>query len=50
MMGLRVPGARAPRFIKRYADLRSVMLQAARAYATEVRDGEFPTAAHSFDS
>jgi 3-methyl-2-oxobutanoate hydroxymethyltransferase len=50
MMGLRVPGGRAPRFIKRYADLRSVMLDAARAYATEVREGAFPTSAHSFES
>lgn len=50
MMGLRVPGGKAPRFIKRYADLRSIMLDAARAYADEVRSGAFPTAAHSFES
>jgi 3-methyl-2-oxobutanoate hydroxymethyltransferase len=49
MMGLRVPGGRAPRFIKRYADLRTTMLDAARTYADEVRTGAFPTAAHSFD-
>lgn len=49
MMGLRVPGGRAPRFIKRYADLRSIMLDAARTYADEVRTGTFPTTAHSFE-
>lgn len=48
MMGLRT--GRAPRFVKRYADLRSVMVDAARAYADEVANGEFPTAAHSFES
>jgi 3-methyl-2-oxobutanoate hydroxymethyltransferase len=50
MMGLRNPGARSPRFIKRYADLRSIMLDAARDYADEVRSGAFPTAQHSFES
>jgi 3-methyl-2-oxobutanoate hydroxymethyltransferase len=48
MMGLRVPGGRAPRFIKRYADLRTIMLDAARTYAGEVRSGAFPTSTHSF--
>jgi 3-methyl-2-oxobutanoate hydroxymethyltransferase len=49
MMGLRAPGGKAPRFIKRYADLRSVMLEAARTYADEVRTGAFPTSVHSFE-
>jgi 3-methyl-2-oxobutanoate hydroxymethyltransferase len=48
MMGLRT--GKAPRFVKRYADLRSVMLDAARAYAGEVREGAFPGPEHSFDS
>jgi len=50
MMGLRQPGGKSPRFIKRYADLRSVMLTAARTYAEEVRTSTFPTAEHSFDT
>jgi len=49
MMGLRQPGGRSPRFIKRYADLRSVMLQAARTYADEVRTAAFPTSEHAFE-
>jgi 3-methyl-2-oxobutanoate hydroxymethyltransferase len=50
MMGLRQPGGKSPRFIKRYADLRSVMLEAARAYAAEVRSSAFPAADHSFEA
>ena len=50
MMGLRQPGGRAPRFIKKYADLRSIMLDAARTYAEEVRTSTFPTAEHSFEA
>jgi 3-methyl-2-oxobutanoate hydroxymethyltransferase len=50
MMGLRQPGGRSPRFIKRYADLRSVMLDAARTYAQEVRTSAFPTSEHSFEA
>ena len=37
-------------FVKRYADLRSVLRDAAAAYAREVEDGTFPDAAHSFDA
>lgn len=48
MMGLRT--GRAPRFVKRYADLHTVMLDAARTYADEVATGAFPTAEHSFES
>jgi 3-methyl-2-oxobutanoate hydroxymethyltransferase len=50
MMGLRNPGGKGPRFVKRYADLRTIMLDAARAYAAEVRDGAFPAPEHSFIS
>jgi 3-methyl-2-oxobutanoate hydroxymethyltransferase len=39
---------RAPRFVKRYADLRSTLTDAARSYAAEVRDGTFPAQEHSF--
>ncbi|MEH3034718.1 MAG: 3-methyl-2-oxobutanoate hydroxymethyltransferase [Aeromicrobium erythreum] len=48
MMGLRT--GRAPRFVKRYADLHTVMLDAARAYAADVSAGTFPGPEHSFDS
>jgi 3-methyl-2-oxobutanoate hydroxymethyltransferase len=42
-------GGRVPKFVKKYADLRGELLRAAQEYATEVRDGVFPTADHSFD-
>ncbi len=48
MAGLR--GGRAPRFVKRYADLRTVLGDAARAYAADVTAGTFPASEHSFDS
>jgi len=48
MMGLRT--GKAPRFVKRYADLHAVMLSAAQAYAQDVRDGIFPGPEHAFES
>ena len=48
MMGLRT--GRAPRFVKRYADLHATMLDAARTYADEVANGAFPAPEHSFES
>jgi 3-methyl-2-oxobutanoate hydroxymethyltransferase len=39
---------RMPRFVKQYADVRSVLLGAARAYADDVRGGSFPGAEHTF--
>lgn len=39
---------RMPRFVKQYADLHSVMLQAARDYADDVRAGTFPGPEHTF--
>ena len=48
MMGLRT--GKAPRFVKRYADLHSVMLEAATAYVADVKDGSFPAAEHSFEA
>jgi 3-methyl-2-oxobutanoate hydroxymethyltransferase len=47
MAGLR--GGRAPRFVKKYADLRGVLSQAARTYAAEVASGVFPAAENSFE-
>ncbi|MBT2550251.1 3-methyl-2-oxobutanoate hydroxymethyltransferase [Arthrobacter sp. ISL-65] len=46
MTGLR--GGKMPRFVKRYASLRSVLADAARAYGDEVRSGKFPSTEHSF--
>lgn len=48
MAGLR--GGKAPRFVKKYADLRGELSRAAKDYAREVASGEFPSAAESFES
>ena len=48
MMGLRT--GKAPRFVKRYADLHTVMLEAAKTYKREVEGGIFPGPEHSFES
>ncbi|MCX8071123.1 MAG: 3-methyl-2-oxobutanoate hydroxymethyltransferase [Candidatus Binatia bacterium] len=40
--------SRAPRFAKRYVNLREVVGAALSAYVEEVRTGAFPTDAHSF--
>lgn len=48
MMGLRT--GKAPRFVKRYADLHTVMLDATQAFIAEVADGTFPAAEHTFDN
>ena len=42
MIGLRT--GRLPRFVKQYADLHGVMLDAARRYAAEVAAGDVPGA------
>lgn len=46
MLGL--SEGRLPRFVKQYADLRSVISEGARAYADEVRHGTFPAEEHGF--
>lgn len=46
MAGLR--GGKQPRFVKAFADVRSVLADAARTYADEVRSGAFPGPEHSF--
>ncbi|HEY3007066.1 MAG TPA: 3-methyl-2-oxobutanoate hydroxymethyltransferase [Micromonosporaceae bacterium] len=46
MAGLRT--GKAPRFVKRYADVAGVLADATRRYAEEVRDGVFPTPEHTF--
>jgi len=45
--GLRA--GRAPRFVKKYADLRGILTEAARAYAADVESGAFPAPEHSFE-
>ena len=47
MAGLR--SGRLPRFVKTYADLRSALLSATREFASDVVEGTFPTADHSYD-
>jgi len=37
-----------PKFVKRYADLRNVIQQAAVRYGREVRSGRFPDAGHTY--
>lgn len=39
---------RQPKFVKKYADLRAVLTEAATAYADEVRGGTFPGPEHSY--
>jgi 3-methyl-2-oxobutanoate hydroxymethyltransferase len=44
--GLRT--GRMPRFVRQYADLHGVLLEAARAYDADVRAGTFPADEHTF--
>ncbi|MPY97838.1 MAG: 3-methyl-2-oxobutanoate hydroxymethyltransferase [Actinophytocola sp.] len=46
MAGLR--RGKAPRFVKRYADMAGVLSSAASTFAAEVRGGEFPAPEHAF--
>jgi 3-methyl-2-oxobutanoate hydroxymethyltransferase len=46
MAGL-TPG-KGPKFLKRYADLRTVLGDAAKAYADEVRSGAYPAPEHGY--
>lgn len=48
MVGLTVD--RVPKFVKEYADLRSVISQAAETYAAEVRNRTFPGPGHVFSA
>jgi 3-methyl-2-oxobutanoate hydroxymethyltransferase len=36
------------KFVKQYADVHGVLLEAARAYSAEVKDGSFPGSEHTF--
>ena len=46
MAGFR--GGRMAKFVKQYADLRTTLSDAAKAYGDEVRSGQFPGPEHSF--
>lgn len=46
MAGLR--RGKAPRFVKRYADVAGVLSDAAKAFAADVRNGDFPGPEHEF--
>jgi 3-methyl-2-oxobutanoate hydroxymethyltransferase len=46
MAGLRT--GRMPRFVKQYADLHGVLLEAAQEYAADVSSGAFPGPEHTF--
>jgi 3-methyl-2-oxobutanoate hydroxymethyltransferase len=39
---------RSPRFVKRFAEAKSAMVDGMRAYAEEVRDGRFPAQEHTY--
>lgn len=45
---LGLSAAPAPKFVKRYADLRTATLQAVRAYADDVRGERFPGPEHAY--
>jgi 3-methyl-2-oxobutanoate hydroxymethyltransferase len=38
----------APRFAKRFADLKTAMVDGVRTYASEVREHRFPAAEHTY--
>jgi 3-methyl-2-oxobutanoate hydroxymethyltransferase len=46
MAGMRE--GKAPRFVKRYADLAGVLTEATKQFAAEVRGGDFPAEEHTF--
>src|SRR6478672_1921068 len=46
--GLR--SGKAPRFVKKYADLHGTLIDAAQAYAADVESGAFPAPEQSFES
>jgi 3-methyl-2-oxobutanoate hydroxymethyltransferase len=44
-----ISDGRMPRFVKRYAEIGEEIKAAARAFATEVADGVYPGAEHSYE-
>ena len=47
MAGLRT--GKAPRFVKRYADLAGILSDATKRFSDDVRHGDFPAAEHTFE-
>jgi 3-methyl-2-oxobutanoate hydroxymethyltransferase len=45
---LGIYGGHAPRFTKRFAEVRRMMVEGMQVYAGEVRSGRFPTAEHTY--
>jgi 3-methyl-2-oxobutanoate hydroxymethyltransferase len=45
---LGLSGERVPKFVKRYADLDTMMRKAVEQYAEDVRSGAFPEPQHCF--
>jgi 3-methyl-2-oxobutanoate hydroxymethyltransferase len=48
MLGLKPAGSHTPRFVRRYADLGTVITDAVARYVADVVNAEFPTDAESF--
>ncbi len=49
MAGMRANGSGAvPKFVKPYADVRGVLLEAARHFADDVKSRDYPDAEHSY--
>lgn len=48
MIGLKREGAHTPRFVRKYADVASVISTAVASYVSDVRDGSFPSEAESY--
>ena len=48
MLGL--TSGKAPKFVKRYANLAEEVARAATAYAADVRDGKFPGPEHEYSA
>ena len=42
-------GPKAPRFVRRYADLRGALLEGAKEYVSDVSERSFPNAEESFE-
>jgi len=47
MAGMRANGS-GPKFVKPYADVRGVLLEAAQHFADDVKSREYPDAEHSY--
>lgn len=48
MMGIALPDDFCPKFVKRYADLGSILTQGYKAYSEDVKSGKYPDDEHSY--